>query len=127
MTWARWCQSKTASGKAVMRWVREGYSFQFTAPAVAPDDRRGTTAARVQAVGQLLGGCLTPAALRQAVQSPLPPSFCLPNHTSVAEHRSFVEGELLACLRSGAISIAQAGEAHCVSGMGVVIGRASCV
>ena len=107
----------------MLDWVLRGYRFRFAAPAHAPDDRRGTAAARVQAFRCLIGSRMTPEKVDEAVRSSEPPRMRLPNHASVEEHACFVEGELLECLQTGAASIVRESDAHCVLGMGIVKNR----
>ena len=44
--------------------------------------------------------------------SPVPPRLHLINHKSMDMHFAFVEGELLRCLRTGAMSDAASSDVH---------------
>ncbi len=120
VAWQQWVPQNTRDGKLVVEWISRGYRFQLVAPAAAPDDRRGKTAARLEALRKLMRGFLSSAEVDAAIHSPVPPRFRMPNHTSVLEHADFVEAELLGYLGTGAISIAREEDVHCVLALGVV-------
>lgn len=93
------------TAKAVAKWVREGYSFDFVPTTHASQQHAPQREKKVRIVQGMLGQVLPAGQVAGHLSGDKPKAVRFPNHKSAAQYSTFTQQEVAAALRQGVIKV----------------------